>query len=44
MRRLQLASAVLVQGYMGLTEGGEVREVAPRDRFTIARDVPHDEC
>lgn len=36
-------SALVVQGRMWLTVGGQTRELAPGDRFTLARDEPHAE-
>lgn len=35
--------ALLVQGEMWLTVDGKTQHLLPQDRFTLARDVPHDE-
>lgn len=35
--------AVVVQGELWLGCGGEVRHLRQGDRFTLERDVPHDE-
>ena len=35
--------ALLVQGEMWLTVNGNTQHLRPQDRFTLARDVPHDE-
>ncbi|MFN0187059.1 MAG: cupin domain-containing protein [Aquabacterium sp.] len=35
--------AVVVQGEMWLTHDGATRHLGPGDRFTLGREVPHDE-
>ncbi len=35
--------ALVVQGEMGLTVNGLTQHLMPQDRFTLARDVPHEE-
>lgn len=35
--------AVVTQGEMWLSHGGTTRHLRPGDRFTLAREVPHDE-
>ncbi len=35
--------ALVVQGEMWLTVNGQTRHLLPNDRFTLARDVPHEE-
>lgn len=37
------AEAVVVRGEMWLTVGGETRHLVRGGRFSLARDVPHDE-
>lgn len=35
--------ALVVQGEMWLTVNGKTQHLLPQDRFTLARDVPHEE-
>jgi quercetin dioxygenase-like cupin family protein len=35
--------ALVVQGEMWLTIDGKTQHLLPQDRFTLARDVPHEE-
>ena len=35
--------ALVVQGEMWLTVNGQTQHLMPKDRFTLARDVPHEE-
>lgn len=35
--------AVVVQGDMWLAVNGKTQHLLPQDRFTLARDVPHEE-
>ncbi len=35
--------ALVVQGEMWLTVNGQTQHLMPQDRFTLARDVPHEE-
>lgn len=37
------ASALVVEGEMWLTVGGQTRHLRPGDRFELSADVPHDE-
>ena len=37
------ASALVTQGEMWLTCGGNTRHLVPGDTFALAREVPHDE-
>ena len=35
--------ALVIEGEMWLTHSGQTRHLRPGDRFTLAREVPHDE-
>jgi quercetin dioxygenase-like cupin family protein len=35
--------ALVVQGEMWLTVNGQTQHLMPQDRFTLSRDVPHEE-